>query len=68
MGCLKFCEDKYFLFVGSENKVILKCKCIVQMGSQLFCYNQLPMHLSAPQIFLFLVVSVSAACDQLNKL
>ena len=24
MGCLKFCEDKYFLFVGSETKVIFK--------------------------------------------
>ena len=67
MGCLKFCEDKYFLFVGSETKVILKCMCIMQTGSQLFCYNQLPT-ISAPQIFLFLVVSVSAACDQLNNL
>ena len=45
MGCLKFCEDKYFLFVGSETKVILKRMCTMQMGSHLFCYNQLPTHL-----------------------
>ena len=67
MGCLKFCEDKYFLFVGSETKVILKYMCIMQMRSHLFCYNQLSTYLSPP-IFLFLVVSVSSACDQLNNL
>lgn len=45
MGCLKFCEDKYFLFVGSETKVILKCMYIMETGSHLFCYNQRPTYL-----------------------
>ena len=67
MGCLKFCEDKYFLFVGSETKVILKCMYIMETGSHLFCYNQRPTYLPPP-IFLFLLVSVSSACDQLNNL
>lgn len=59
MECLEFCEDKYFPFVESETKVILQSMCIMQMGSHLFCYSQLPSLFPKKLFFLSLVISVS---------